>query len=258
MARVTVTETFESGVAGEQIPAAGPLSNGVDVDVRYTASPARDTLSAGFDLGPSGTSGQMDASFWVPDELFVAYPILLVSQWNQEQDGAGGSSADFATVLFVTVANAPSGGAYLYGIQYAGVFGDDDTRTLRFWRSRGVSSDVIDTELVIPHDVWRKNEIERVGDDMVLRHYDTDGVTVLASQTWSLGSSDEFIEQTSHEVVTPTGNVFGLWVDDITWIYETPDTTVVRKYPRDDGRGHSSASRNYPPPKSIRGYGGYT
>lgn len=32
---------------------------------------------------------------------------------------------------------------------------------------------------------------------------------------------------------------------------------VVRKYPRDDGRGHSSASRLYPPVKAARIVGGY-
>jgi len=32
---------------------------------------------------------------------------------------------------------------------------------------------------------------------------------------------------------------------------------VVRQYPRDDGLGHSSAPRNYPPPKAGRNVGGY-
>jgi hypothetical protein len=40
--------------------------------------------------------------------------------------------------------------------------------------------------------------------------------------------------------------------------FEYPGRTAVRKYPRDDGLGHSSAPRKYPPTKANRIIGGYT
>jgi hypothetical protein len=48
----------------------------------------------------------------------------------------------------------------------------------------------------------------------------------------------------------PTYRVYEAWIGE-----EGP--RPVRQYPRDDGLGHSSAPRNYPPPKAARNVGGY-
>jgi hypothetical protein len=44
------------------------------------------------------------------------------------------------------------------------------------------------------------------------------------------------------------------YIDDLSWSAAPP---VIRKFPRDDGLGLSSASRIFPPPKSGRIVGGY-
>lgn len=56
------------------------------------------------------------------------------------------------------------------------------------------------------------------------------------------------------------------WVDEFTYQEYDRSATIlpiglappVRQYPRDDGLGHSSAPRLYPPPKGRRVFGGYT
>ncbi|WP_182377902.1 hypothetical protein [Nocardioides sp. WS12] len=207
---------------------------------------------------PPGVAGDQGLAFtgssaWA---LSVDYAICagLGGFFYSDQAGAGGSSSS-SLIVSIGFVNEQAAGSITVDRR------GDELRINEFYDDLVTYVDNDSTVVLggtFPRPVWLEINLLRTGGwtirdvdaDVVLAHGDYPYL-IPASAPWDLN-----MQPNQSGPGGPSGSI-RVMADDIYGFDGSSVAPAVRLFPRDDGRGMSSAPRIWPPPKANRVIGGY-